>query len=180
MARYALRLSVQYAASDPVPAPARAQVRRWVAAALDALPAAPRRTKASAASLSSPAPLPPTAALTVRFVDEDEARTLNRTFRGKDYATNVLTFPYDDTRPGGPVEADLVICMPVLAREAADQGKTLADHTAHLIVHGTLHACGLDHEDGGDAAAMERLERDVLTRFRIADPYRDDVPEGAS
>lgn len=153
-----LRLGVQYAYIED--APSRAQVRRWVRAAL--------------ASLSTARHPLRSAFLTFRFVDADEARTLNRTYRGKDHATNVLTFGFDDAPPA-TLTADIVICMPVLSREAAEQGKALHDHCAHLVVHGTLHAAGHDHEDVDDAAAMEDLERRVLARFRIADPYASDA-----
>lgn len=156
MTAAALHLSVQYATTSEVPA--RAQVRRWVAGALAMLPDVRAAT------------------LAVRFVDADEGRSLNRTFRRRDYATNVLTFPYDqDASSSAPVGADIVICMPVLEAEALAQHKTLSAHVAHLVVHGVLHAAGHDHEVPQDAEAMERLERDVLARFRIGDPYRDDV-----
>jgi probable rRNA maturation factor len=97
------------------------------------------------------------------------ARAMNRQFRSKDYATNVLTFPY---RPPPSVEADIAICLPVLASEAAAAGRRLDHHAAHLLVHGILHACGLDHENAHDAEQMEALEVAVLRRFRIADPYQ--------
>jgi probable rRNA maturation factor len=109
------------------------------------------------------------AEITVRIVDIDEGRALNRDYRHKDYATNVLTFNYA-TDP--VVMADLVLCAPVVAREAADQGKTLADHYAHLLVHGTLHAQGWDHETSeADAEAMEAREAEVLARLGVANPY---------
>lgn len=159
MPRFALRLSVQYAsASEP---PSRAQVRRWVAATLASLPVGNHRAARRAS-------------LTVRFVDEAEGRTLNRTFRGRDYATNVLTFAYDNAASSRTnIEADLVICMPVVDAEARAQRKSGMAHCAHLVVHGALHACGYDHERQEDANAMERLERQVLARFGIADPYDD-------
>ena len=148
-----LHLAVQYASGHD--APSRARVRRWVAGTL-AVEAVQDAT------------------LTLRFVDEAEGRALNRDFRGKDYATNVLTFVLDeDLAVPRDVTADIVICLPVVAREAAEQRKSVADHCAHLVVHGTLHACGHDHEDDGEAETMEALERRVLTRFRIVDPYRD-------
>ncbi len=143
-----LALAVQYASRHACPA--RPQVRRWVAAAL-AL-ACPDRA----------------ARLVVRFVDSSEARALNRSFRQRDYPTNVLTFDY----PGEvAICADIVLCMPVMAREARVQSKSIGQHTAHLIVHGVLHACGHDHEKARDAQRMEELERRVLERFRIPDPY---------
>ena len=107
--------------------------------------------------------------ITVRIVDEDEGRTLNRDYRQKDYATNVLTFDYTKAPV---VTADLVLCAPVVAREAAENGKSLRDHYAHLLVHGTLHAQGHDHETGeADAQAMEALEIRILAGLGIADPY---------
>ncbi len=152
-----IRLAVQYASARS--APSRPRLRRWVAAAL-----------AEAPDVGS-------ATLTLRFVDEDEGRTLNRTYRGKDYATNVLTFMLSD-EPGAPpggraIEADLIVCLPVVAAEALAQGKACPDHCAHLVVHGVLHAAGHDHDDPVEADAMEALERRVLARFRIADPYAD-------
>ena len=111
------------------------------------------------------------AEITVRIVGEDEGRQLNRDYRQKDYATNVLTFDYTQEPV---VTADLVLCAPVVAREAAEQGKPLAAHYAHLIVHGMLHLQGYDHEDEAQAAEMEALERDVLGRLGFPDPYADE------
>ncbi|WP_399681775.1 rRNA maturation RNase YbeY [Xenophilus sp.] len=108
--------------------------------------------------------------LAVRIVDADEGRRLNREFRGKDYATNVLTFDY---AASPVVMADLVLCAPVVAREAKELRVTLAAHYAHLLVHGTLHAQGWDHETGeADAQAMEARETAILAGLGIADPYR--------
>jgi probable rRNA maturation factor len=144
-----LALSIQHdAAAGDCPAD-RPQLRRWALAALAH-----------------------DAALTLRLVGKAEGRRLNAGFRGKDYATNVLTFAYDAPAGGGPIEADIVICLPVVASEARSQRKTLRDHLAHLVVHGVLHAQGMDHEDEGDAREMEARETEVLRRFRIADPYR--------
>jgi probable rRNA maturation factor len=109
------------------------------------------------------------AEITVRVVDEAEGRDLNKTYRGKDHATNVLTFDYEQ-RP--LVLADLVLCAPVVAQEAAAQGKTLAAHYTHLLVHGTLHAQGWDHETSeADAEAMEAREVLVLQGLGVLNPY---------
>ncbi|MGQ4583764.1 rRNA maturation RNase YbeY [Lysobacter sp. F60174L2] len=132
--------------------PAATSFRRWVAAALDG-----RIRQAD---------------LAVRLVDDREGRALNRHYRGKDYATNVLSFPAD--LPEGvklPLLGDLVICAPVVAREAREQGKRLNDHYAHLTVHGALHLLGWDHEDEREAECMEQLEREILATLGIADPY---------
>lgn len=142
-----LRLSLQFARLDGAPphraALARHQVARWLRHALDD-------------GVQS-------AEFTVRIVDEAEGRALNRAYRGKDYATNVLTFGYE----GAPqVQADLVLCAPVVAREAAEQGKALAEHYAHLLVHGALHAQGWDHEtSAAEAEAMETRETQILQRL---------------
>ncbi|HEX4859466.1 MAG TPA: rRNA maturation RNase YbeY [Usitatibacteraceae bacterium] len=111
------------------------------------------------------------AELTLRVVNAAEARVLNREFRGRDYPTNVLTFVYH--APGAAALAgDIVLCAPVVAREAREQGKRLADHYAHLAVHGALHLAGMDHERPRDARRMEALERQILAGFGIEDPYR--------
>jgi len=107
--------------------------------------------------------------ITIRLVDADEGRVLNNDYRGKDYATNVLSFPYD-TEP--VVTGDLVICPAVVAREAAEQNKPLAAHYAHLTVHGMLHLQGRDHETDEDAQAMEDEEREILAALGYPDPYR--------
>ena len=140
-----LRLSVQYPGGKDG-APTRPQVRRWVRATC-AIPAE----------------------VTVRFVDGDEGRSLNRDYRGKDYATNVLSFPYAS---GTTLSGDLVLCLPVLEREAREQGKPPEAHCAHLIVHGMLHLQGHDHETGrADAERMEALEREILADLGYPDPY---------
>ena len=140
-------LSVQFAstANDP---PSRAQVRRWVAAALEH-----------------------DAEITVRLVDADEARALNHDFRHKDYAPNVLTFEYGELSPG-VLGGDVVICAPVVEREAREQGRPLKNHYAHMTVHGVLHLLGMDHQDEREAECMERLEREILAGLGIDDPYR--------
>jgi probable rRNA maturation factor len=104
----------------------------------------------------------------VRYVAESEARRLNREFRGRDYATNVLTFIY---AAGDALAGDVVICAPVVAREARAQGKALRAHHAHLLVHGLLHLQGLDHEASAAARRMERREREVLALLGMPDPY---------
>jgi probable rRNA maturation factor len=145
----ALELSIQYAvARDALPT--RAQFRQWAKAAL-----------AHAAQA------------TLRLVDANEGRQLNRDYRGKDYATNVLTFEYGpaDDSDSAPLSGDIVLCAPVVAREAAEQGKPLAAHYAHLTVHGVLHLQGYDHEDEAEAAVMEALESFVMMRLGFPDPY---------
>ncbi|HSN19602.1 MAG TPA: rRNA maturation RNase YbeY [Usitatibacter sp.] len=113
--------------------------------------------------------LPGRSEVTVRYVGPAEARRLNREFRGKDYAANVLSFPYEASRDA--VRGDLVICAPVVAREAREQGKAVQAHHAHLLVHGLLHLRGYDHEREADARRMERRERAALAKFGFADPY---------
>jgi probable rRNA maturation factor len=140
----ALRLSVQYAVPEHGQ-PSRARLRRWARAAL-------RRH----------------ARVTLRLVGAREARALNRRFRGRDYATNVLTFAYDDTVP---LSGDIVICIPVVEREARRQGKARDAHLAHLVVHGMLHLQGHDHQGEKEALAMERLETGIVMRLGYPDPY---------
>lgn len=116
------------------------------------------------------AALPAKAEVTVRYVAAAEARRLNRRYRGKDYATNVLSFPYAARRDR--VAGDVVICAPVVAREAREQGKACEAHHAHLLVHGLLHLRGYDHELGpAEARRMERRERAILARLGFPDPY---------
>jgi len=112
------------------------------------------------------------AQLNVRFVGEEEGRTLNRTYRGKDYATNVLTFSYAESAED-PVSADIVLCCTVVEKEAKEQKKPLLAHYAHLIVHGALHAQGYDHEDAADAKEMEGIETEILRDLGFSDPYAD-------
>lgn len=113
--------------------------------------------------------------LTIRLVDVEEGLELNSTWRGKDYPTNVLSFPADI--PDGlldiPLLGDLVICVPVLVAEAAEQHKTLSAHWAHLVIHGCLHLLGYDHIDDAEAEEMENLERQLLAEIGHPDPYRD-------
>jgi probable rRNA maturation factor len=150
-AKNKLSLSVQYPDARLQESITRPKVRRWVQAAL----------------------LGP-AELTIRFVDAEEGRTLNREYRAKDYATNVLTFAYNDGEEiaaDEPTRADIILCTDVLEKEAAEQKKTVEEHTAHLVVHGVLHAQGYDHEDDEEAAEMEQLERDILAALDYPDPY---------
>ena len=110
------------------------------------------------------------AEITVRIVDADEGQALNREYRKKDYATNVLTFDYQQAPT---VLADLVLCAPVVAREAEEQNKSLQEHYAHLLVHGTLHAQGWDHETSEqDAEEMEAYETAILQELGFEDPYK--------
>ncbi len=113
------------------------------------------------------AALPAAAQITLRVVNAAEAQRLNRDFRCKDYATNVLTFEYGGT----PLTADIVLCAQVVAREAQEQGKTLAAHYAHLTVHGVLHAQGFDHEHPRDAKKMEAREIAILSKLGFDNPY---------
>lgn len=151
-----LSISVQFA-SAAAHLPSRAQVRRWALAA--------HADNAGAGD----------GVVTIRYVDEKEGRALNHDFRGKDYATNVLTFVQDGSPLVGNAStvyaADIAICAPVIAREAREQKKAVHDHHAHMVVHGMLHAQGFDHEDATEAAAMEAIEIAVLKRFRIKNPY---------
>jgi probable rRNA maturation factor len=139
-----LALDVQYAVSART-LPTGAALRRWARAALDG-----------------------NATVALRFVGAREGRRLNALFRGKDGATNVLTFVYDDTVP---LSGDIVLCAPVLRREAREQGKELADHCAHLVVHGMLHLQGLDHHTVRAARAMEARETAILAALGIPAPY---------
>lgn len=153
-------------ATDADQIPTSADLQTWIEAAL---------TAANTALLGAA----DSCELTIRIVDEAEGRELNRDYRDRDYATNVLSFPFADDLPAGvslPVQllGDLVICAPVLAREAAEQGKTISAHWAHLVVHGTLHLLGYDHIEPEAADAMEALEVQVLAALGIADPYTDD------
>ena len=110
--------------------------------------------------------------INVLLTDLATGRDLNRTFRGKDYATNVLSFPVDHTDDmNARLIGDLAICVPVVAAEATEQGKALRDHYAHMVIHGTLHLLGYDHIDDRDAETMEALETRLLASLGIADPY---------
>lgn len=144
-ARPTLQLSLQFADARHRPHLPRHKVMRWMRAALEA-----------------------PAEITVRIVDAEEGHSLNRDYRQKDYPTNVLTFDYAHEPV---VVADLILCAPVVEREARDEGKTLEAHYAHLLVHGTLHAQGYDHEADDEAEVMEAREREVMRSLGFEDPY---------
>jgi len=139
-----ISLAIQFATKAET-TPTRANLRKWVLAAQEY-----------------------DAEITLRFVDETEGRALNHDYRGKDYATNVLTFPLSDD----PLIGDIVLCAPVVEHEAAEQGKPMLAHYAHLTIHGVLHLQGYDHENEADAAVMEALESQIVTKLGYADPYR--------
>jgi probable rRNA maturation factor len=146
-----LSLSVQYPDARLQETITRQKIRRWVQAALFA-----------------------PAELTIRFVDAAEGQALNRDYRAKDYATNVLTFAYnegEDVADDAPTQADIILCTDVLEQEAKQQKKTVEEHAAHLIVHGVLHAQGYDHDDDEEAAEMEGIETEILAALGYADPY---------
>jgi probable rRNA maturation factor len=112
------------------------------------------------------------ATLTIRVVNQTEGRNLNNAFRDKDYATNVLTFVYHDKKSRN-LEGDIVLCAPVVNREAKEQKKPTQNHYAHLTIHGVLHLAGLDHVKAKDAKVMEATEVALLQKLKIADPYAD-------
>jgi len=141
-----LSLTVQYLSAQP-DLPARHKFRRWVAAALSH-----------------------NANVTIRIVDDAEGREHNRSYRRKDYATNVLTFVYEEV-PGTELAGDVILCAPVVAHEALEQGKSLEAHYAHLTVHGVLHMQGFDHETDADAEVMEAMEVALLERLGYGNPY---------
>ena len=146
--RPGLDLAIQFAVKAELPG--RADFRRWARAALkgDVIAA-------------------------LRIVDAEEGQALNRDYRGKDYATNVLTFEYGPDPETGVLTGDIVLCAPVVAKEAKDQGKPLAAHYAHLTVHGMLHLQGYDHETGqADALAMEAVESFIMQVLGFPDPYQ--------
>jgi probable rRNA maturation factor len=139
-----LSLSVQYATSEQ-PIPTRSQLRKWVKATI--------RVDTEA---------------TIRLVDEDEGRLLNHTYRGKDYATNVLTFPLTEEPH---LMGDIVICVPVVIKEANVQNKSIEAHFAHLTIHGTLHLHGYDHLTEPQAGLMEAIEVTTMTKLGYPNPY---------
>ena len=155
-----LALSIQYATESPeLP---RWRLRRWARRAVE------QTAMEEAALLDTPRFQ--RAELTLRLVDAEEARALNHSYRQRDYATNVLTFEYG-VDPEGTASGDIVLCVPVLHQEAAEQGKPLLAHAAHLTVHGVLHALGYDHIHDEDAEDMEALETRILASLGIPDPY---------
>lgn len=111
------------------------------------------------------------AQLTIRFVDAEEGKTLNFDYRGKDYATNVLTFAYTEDSDAEVTQADIILCTDVLQKEAEEQKKTVLEHALHLVVHGVLHAQGYDHEEDDEAEEMEALEIEILESLGIKKPY---------
>ena len=141
-----LSLTVQYVTEDQL-VPSRSQLRHWITAALDR-----------------------DATITLRLVDAKEGREVNRAYRKKDYATNVLTFVYEEP-PNGVLSGDIVLCAPVIAKEARAQRKQLMHHYAHLVTHGALHLQGYDHEADDAAKVMERREIALLSRMKIPNPY---------
>ncbi len=152
MTKPRLELDIQFALKTKG-MPRRRDFRRWAKAALQT-----------------------DAVVALRVVDKAEGRSLNRQYRGKDYATNVLTFAYGSAAQGEPISGDIVICAPVAAREASEQGISLEAHYAHLAVHGMLHLQGYDHENDGDAVIMESIESFIMRRLGYADPYVDTLP----
>jgi probable rRNA maturation factor len=140
------KLMVQYATNSKE-VPARPQFRRWVKAALMQ-----------------------EAEIVLRIVDEAEGCELNHQFRNKEYATNVLTFVYDDMQP---LTGDIVLCAPVVSKEAQQQHKNLIAHYAHLTVHGVLHLQGYDHIEEAEAVVMEQMETQILARLGYDDPYTE-------
>ena len=146
---YTLNLSVQYATATQN-LPSKYLLRRWTRAAMEQ-----------------------NIVLTIRIVGEEEARVLNRDYRGKDYATNVLTFEYGAPFNEQPLMGDIVLCAPVVEKEAQAQNKTLKAHYAHLTVHGVLHMQGYDHIKINDAKKMEALEIAILASLKIDNPYKE-------
>jgi probable rRNA maturation factor len=145
-----LKLATQYAARA-AEAPPRSAFRKWIKAALTH-----------------------DAEIGLRIVDEAEGHSLNRNFRNRDYATNVLTFIYDDAGASAQfLTGDIVLCAPVIEREAREQHKNLTAHYAHLTVHGVLHLQGYEHESDDEAAAMERMEAEIVERLGYENPYRE-------
>ncbi|WP_409420699.1 rRNA maturation RNase YbeY [Pseudaeromonas sp. ZJS20] len=148
-------LDLQLACADGAGLPSEADFQRWLDAAV--------------------LPFQEEAEVTIRLVDEAESHELNLTYRGKDKPTNVLSFPFE-CPPGIelPLLGDLIICRQVVEKEAAEQGKTLAAHWAHMVVHGSLHLLGYDHIEEEEADEMEALEKEFMANLGFPDPYQDD------
>lgn len=145
-----LKLATQYVARA-ADVPSRSAFRKWIKAALKH-----------------------DAEIGLRVVDEVEGLSLNRNFRDRDYPTNVLTFIYDNTGPGAQsLAGDIVLCAPVIEKEAREQHKNLTAHYAHLTVHGVLHLQGYDHESDVEATAMERMETEIVEKLGYENPYRE-------
>ena len=162
-----LKMTVQYATSTREPLPPKPLLRKWIKAALAH-----------------------DAEIALRIVDEAEGHRLNRDFRNKDYATNVLTFVYGDaqtdpdvlsgvSRDAHPLAGDIVLCAPVVENEARQQQKNLMAHYAHLTVHGILHLQGHDHQEEAEAEEMEEMETRILARLGYEDPYAEYSPAGS-
>ncbi|WP_217547259.1 MULTISPECIES: rRNA maturation RNase YbeY [Pantoea] len=148
----AVILDLQLACADENHLPAENDFQRWLEAAVT--------------------PFQPESEVTIRLVDEAESNELNLTYRGKDKPTNVLSFPFE--APPGielPLLGDLIICRQVVEQEAAEQGKTVEAHWAHMVVHGTLHLLGYDHIEDEEAEEMEALETEIMLALGYPDPY---------
>jgi len=148
----AVILDLQLACADENHLPAESDFQRWLEAAVT--------------------PFQPESEVTIRLVDEAESNVLNLTYRGKDKPTNVLSFPFE--APPGielPLLGDLIICRQVVEQEAAEQGKTVEAHWAHMVVHGTLHLLGYDHIEDEEAEEMEALETEIMLALGYPDPY---------
>ncbi|MGD8907896.1 MAG: rRNA maturation RNase YbeY [Chromatiales bacterium] len=150
-----VELEIQHALEEEDSLPDDESFRRWVEAAL------------------AQYPLP--VELVIRLVDEEESRQLNHAYRGKESSTNVLSFPFEaPPEVPSPLLGDLVICVPVVAREAREQGKTLESHWAHMVIHGLLHLLGYDHQNDEEAQRMESRERELLDQLQYPDPYNEE------
>lgn len=154
-----LDIDIQVASTD-ADLPDETAVTNWVSACLT--------------SVGYKTPPELTTEMTLRFVDETESQALNKDYRNKDYATNVLSFPFEGPE-GIPLAllGDLVVCAPVVKKEALEQGKPIQNHWAHMVVHGTLHLLGYDHAEAIEAEQMEALEVQILQQLDIADPYQN-------
>ncbi|MCU7915087.1 MAG: rRNA maturation RNase YbeY [Candidatus Thiodiazotropha sp. (ex Gloverina cf. vestifex)] len=150
-----LELEIQRIASTSTGLPSDEDFRRWIEIAL------PEKDKP--------------VEMVIRLVDESESRQLNRDYRGKDNPTNVLSFPFDaPEQVPSALLGDLAICVPVVAREAAEQGKPLLAHWAHMVIHGVLHLLGYDHLTDEEAQLMEQRERELLHQLLFSDPYSEE------